>query len=330
MPYGFTKARIKAGNNPATIKFHVLVINQLFKYLMTTEVAKNQTHEIDLNKIKPSHIKGFLDQQAEKNQNSTIYRKQSNLKVFFDYLHVNGYVKTDIMVKFDYFETKKRKQLQNLNDNEKMEIMPLPYGPSIKNDQPIDFTYLEMYKIKEELLVTKMPAICHILAVLYLQGIQLSDMFNLTIDDFEYKEKTKTPVFLKLNYISKKSGLPVEIVFTSKRDIKVLVNAIIRAKARNTPYLINQCSRKEQKYIQSSSLNCRAYVQRITSQIGMPFRTQDICITYVAHLHFNDKLTIEEIVNKLGRTPKQVRNLLNDGIERITEKTYNEQMSLAL
>lgn len=303
MPYGYVDYRLKRGISIKTLKLQAIVIEQFFSYLRYQYEGK----EPDIKQITAKDVRNFLDQQyIEKGMNkSTVYRKQSNLKKFFDYLWKTRQIDNDILVKFNYF----------------------PEDVVVKENtsEPIEYTYEMLLEMKLKVLDSKLPFSSKLLMVLYMKGIQLNDMYRLQVSDFLELPNKK----LGLTYISK-LGLDAEMLFEDKKDIAVIRESIRLAKERDTPYIISVKNSDSQKYQQSQPMMSRYYVLQIADLIGMNLKSDEMRIVYVNYLFHNEHMSHEEIAEMLGRSTANIKKLVREGIARIRPKAYNQQLELAL
>lgn len=307
MPHGFVEYRIKNdGVSSQTVKLQAITIQQFFSFLN----VKYEGNSPQLNKITTKDISDFLDQQKHEYQHEdiTVYRKQSNLKIFFDFLWKTNQIQYDIMSKFNYF-----------NDKEK----PVFNTHSIENK--ITYNYQRLLELKKEVFNSDLPHVSKQLMSFYMKGIQLSDMFKLEINDFVLLPNN----VYSLSYNSK-HGKDALIFFEDKQDIEIIRHSIELARERGTTFLLNVRKSKSGNYEQSAPTLTRYYVERINEFIGFKLRSDEIRVVYVNYLHFEQKKGYQDIADILGRSIINVKKLIAEGLERIVVSGYTKQMELSL
>jgi len=299
MPYGFTKDRLREGIKASTIKFQVIVVEQFFDFLRL-----KYKRDISPNEITIKDVREFLDEQKYKLnlKDGTIYRKQSNLKVFFNYLWKKNIISHDIMAKFNYF------------DNKHVEM---------KSNREINYDYEFLLEQEQKVLNSKLPDTSKLLMLLYIKGIEVSDMYNLTVSNVEIlKDKAE------IRYVSQKTGKDILVEYFDDLEIALLEDMVRRAILRDTPYLIHS-KNKDDNYSKSKPTITRFYMEEINKLIGINLRSDDVRITYVDYLYRKEKLSIGEIAKLLGRNYKYVANLLELAAERMyNQKSYSDDYAI--
>lgn len=303
MPYGYVEYRLKRGISENTLKLQAIVIEQFFSYLR----YKYEGKEPDIKQITEKDVRDFLDQQYIEKEfdKATVYRKQSNLKKFFDFLWETKQIDYDILAKFKYF----------------------PDDVVIKSNttNPIEYTYEILLEKKKLVLNSKLPFTSKLLMVLYTKGIQLNDMYHLQVKDFLELPGNK----IGLTYVSS-LGFDAEMLFENEKDIEVIKKAIKIANERKVPYIISYKNGETKKYQQSQPMLSRYYVLQIADLIGMNVSSNEMRIVYVNYLFHNENMTHEQIAEMLGRSKENIKKLVREGIARIHPKEYNQQLELAL
>lgn len=291
MPYGYEKFKLeKSDKSKNTLKFEVIVIKQFLSFVSLKYKKSKEPHEFT-----SEDVQDFLTKENESWTDHTIYRKQGHLKRFFDYLWETNQISYDFMEKFNYFSSKKEKSKFKFIQSE------------------INYTYEKMIENKTKILTSDLADSSKLLAVLYMKGIQLIDMYNLTIDNFD----TAQLDLIELTYTSK-YNIKTRIPFTDPLDIDVLRRAIEVAIFKGTDYLISVRSKTIQgEYVQTKPISSRTYINYINDFIGMPFRSDEIRVTYVQYLLEQGK-SISEISQLIGRTENSIIHLLQSAKERMS------------
>ncbi|MDD1505867.1 hypothetical protein PVA17_24440 [Lysinibacillus sp. CNPSo 3705] len=291
MPYGYEKYKLeKSDKSKNTLKFEVIVIKQFLSFVSLKYKKSKEPHEFT-----SEDVQDFLTKENESWTDHTIYRKQGHLKRFFDYLWETNQISYDFMEKFNYFSNKKEKSKFKFIQSE------------------INYTYEKMLENKTKILTSDLADNSKLLTVLYMKGIQLIDMYNLTIDNFD----TSQLDLIELTYTSK-YNVETKIPFTDPLDIDVLRRAIEKAIFKGTDYLISVRSKTVQgEYVQTKPISSRTYINYINDFIEMPFRSDEIRVTYVQYLLEQGKST-SEISQLIGRTESSVIHLLQSAKERMS------------
>lgn len=300
MPYGYEKYNLKNSNKrESTLKFEIIVIKQFLKFISLKYNKTKEPYEFT-----PEDVREFLQNESENWTDHTIYRKQGHLKRFFDYLWRTNQISYDFMEKFNFFAAQKDSPANKQN---------FKYIQS-----EICYTYENMIEHKTKILYSDLADNSKLLAVLYMKGIQLIDMYRLTIDNFD----TSKLDMVELSYVSK-FNIKTTIPFTDPLDIEILRQAIEVAIFRGTEYLISVRSKESVgEYVQTKPISSRTYINYINEFIGMPFRSDEIRVTYVHYLSEQGK-TVSEISELIGRTESSVIHLLQSAKERINISNGN-------
>lgn len=288
MPLGYTEYFLKKGKSASTVKFEVTVIKQFLGF-----VSLKYKKSVEPIELLPADVRDFLDLESKKLKASTIYRKQSHLKRFFDYMWRQNIIPFDFMTKFNYFGTPEMDSHYKFSPND------------------INYDYETILEKKQLILASDLPAQSKLLAVLYVKGIQLIDIYNLTINDFYLKAQDH----VELQYVSK-FNVKTKIQFIEQEDSKIIRTFIDTAIERGTDYLINAKS-KEGEYRKSKPIYSRYYMNRINDYINMPYRSDEIRVTYVDYLYRVKKKSISEISTMIGRQEDGVLYLIRSAGERI-------------
>ncbi|MGE7843547.1 hypothetical protein ACQKNX_22560 [Lysinibacillus sp. NPDC093712] len=297
MPYGYEKYNLENNDkSESTLKFEIIVIKQFLTFVSIKYKKSKEPHEFT-----PEDVREFLTVENENWTDHTIYRKQGHLKRFFDYLWKTGQISYDFMEKFDYFANQKEK-------HKKFKYI----------QSEINYTYETMLEYKSKILTSDLADNSKLLAVLYMKGIQLIDMYNLTIDNFD----TSQLDVIELKYVSK-FNVMTRIPFDDPVDIEILRQAIEVAIFRGTDYLISVRSKQVAgEYVQTKPISSRTYINYINDFIGIPFRSDEIRVTYVQYLSEQGK-SVSDISELIGRTESSVIHLLQSAKERISSLKGN-------
>lgn len=291
MPYGYEKYNLVNNNkSESTLKFEIIVIKQFLTFVSLKHKKSREPHEFT-----SEDVRDFLTEENKNWTDHTIYRKQGHLKRFFDFLWKTNQISYDFMEKFDYFANQQKPKKFKYIQSE------------------INYSYENMLDYKYKILTSNLADNSKLLAVLYMKGIQLIDMYNLTIDNFD----TSQLDMVELNYVSK-FNVVTRIPFDDPLDIEILRQAIEVAIFRGTDYLISVRSKEVVgEYVQTKPISSRTYINYINDFIGMPFRSDEIRVTYVQYLYEKGK-TVSEISELIGRTESSIIHLLQSAKERLS------------
>ena len=307
MPFGYTEYRLKEGVSLSTVKSQALVINQFFSFI--DKRNKNKNYEI--NDITAKDVRQFLEQQKNEKKltDFTVYRKQSNLKTFFDYLWKTGQINLDPLTKFNFFSETTTFTTQRAKET------------------LIMYDYRDILQYEQQVLHSdKLSLTSKLLMIFYTKAIQLNDIFTLETTHFnEVYDQDKH--YIVANYLTKQ-GREATITFTDAKEISILKEAFRKSKEKNTPYLISSYIKELGEYGPSSPVNKRYYVNALNQFLGLNLRSEHIRIVYVHYLIKHEGKSVEEVADILGRSDKNIAQLLAEGIERIKINSYNVQMEL--
>lgn len=289
MPYGYEKYRLDKGISPNTVIHEVQLIRALFAYLRKTYKKSVEPHE-----IRPADIQNFLQQQQETGiKDSTLNRKLSYIRQWFDYMWRIGRVPVDFMPKFEL--------------SHKLDLTPA--------DIHLDY----------EALLAKKPAVLEsdelsltakILFLLYMRGLRLRDMVAIEVENIEDKGDVLSLL------VEKKDGYTCHLEFTGK-EIPVLREGINRAIFRGTPYLLSSKVKNDYTVFQLGSLS--DYTEALTAFVGVPMRSGDIRFAYVHYLYSVEHKNLEDIQRILGVSLDSASRILKDSLVRLKAPKEEEQ-----
>ncbi|MGF9975505.1 site-specific integrase [Viridibacillus arvi] len=282
----FEKYRLEANIKPTTLKYELMVINQLIAYLNTLHKKSVEPYE-----IKPSEIHDFIDQQRKTNKISTVNRKIGHIKNWFDYLWRSKQITYDFMEKFEFI--KDETKTNSIHVNYKM--------------------LLDKRKI---IAAANIPITAKLLYIFYLKGLRPRDIFEITINDFKDKGST-----FELN-IETISGYDAHIVFDNPVDVGIILSAIERAVFRNIPYILSSKNSKGyyDKFNQDSNSN---YIEHIVNLIGVQFSSGTIRQAYINHLYDVENKSVEEIAMCVGTSLSNIALALKKSVVSTEEQRYN-------
>lgn len=302
MPYGYVKYRIGKGDNPITVKSHAVVINQFFSFL-TAKYGEAP----DILNIRGHHVLEFLEQQykEKKLSKSTVIKKQSHLKVFFDYLWDRKMIPIDYVCKIDYF-----------GDNKTLES---------STSKPIKYTYEELLQYEKKVLTSDISFKSKLLMIAYMKGIALHDIF--TLKDHHFSQSGEN---LFLRYTSR-MGETAELLITDQLEISVIKEAIEKAHSVGVSYILYGRTRDTGEYGPSSAANRTYLASNINNVLGITLKADDMRVAYVNYLYYKLGKSEQEISKMLGRSVSNIIKLRKQGVARIEGVSYNKvQMELEL
>ncbi|PSL41080.1 phage integrase family protein with SAM-like domain [Planomicrobium soli] len=281
MPYGYEKYRLDKGISPNTVVHEVQLIRALFAYLRKTYKKSVEPHE-----IRPADIQKFLQQQQETGiKDSTLNRKLSYIRQWFDYMWRIGRVPVDFMPKFEY--------------GEKLDLTPA--------DIHLDYEAL-LAKKTAVLEADELSLTAKIFFLLYMRGLRLRDMTAIEVENFENKGDVLSLL------VEKKDGFTCHLEFTGN-EIPVLQDGINRAIFRCTPYLLSSKVKNEYTVFQLGSLS--DYTEALSAFVGVPMRSGDIRFAYVHYLYSVEHKNLEDIQRILGVSLDSASRILKESLTRL-------------
>ncbi|TWT09204.1 site-specific integrase [Planomicrobium sp. CPCC 101079] len=281
MPYGYEKYRLDKGISPNTVVHEVQLIRALFAYLRKTYKKQVEPHE-----IRPSDIQKFLLQQQETGiKDSTLNRKLSYIRQWFDYMWRIGRVPVDFMPKFQF--------------SEKLDLTPA--------DIHLDYEAL-LAKKPAVLETDELSLTAKILFLLYMRGLRLRDMIAIEVDNFEDHGDKLTLL------VEKKDGFTCHLEFTGQ-EVPVLRDGINRAIFRTTPYLLSSKVKNDYTVFQLGSLS--DYTEALSAFVGVPMRSGNIRFAYVHYLYSVERKNLEDIQRILGVSLDSASRILKESLTRL-------------
>ncbi|MCM2535213.1 phage integrase N-terminal SAM-like domain-containing protein [Neobacillus pocheonensis] len=108
MPYGFIKHIEDKGYRTETVKSYEKVVNQFFRYIMTTFPSNKEPFQIS-----PIDIKNYLEEQLDRDKSiSTVNKELAILKTLFHYLWEINKVPIDPTVKIKRYKEEKERKVE--------------------------------------------------------------------------------------------------------------------------------------------------------------------------------------------------------------------------
>lgn len=288
MPYGYKEYRLKNGLSEKTVLPEVQMLRSMLVYINAIYKRDIEPHE-----IRPSDIRNYLDNQRNLGiQDSTVNRKLIFIRNFFNYLWEQNKITIDFMPKFKYAD---QLNLQSKN---------------------ILVDYQSILNKREGFLKSsRFPITAKITFILYLRGIRIRDLLEVKVSDF-----TDHGDEMVLSFVTYK-GLTATNTFSEKEEISVILEAIERAIFRGVPYILS--SKVKGVFTQFQPASMSDYIELIADYLGHPFRSEEIRFAYVKHLYTVEKLTIEEIQERMGITFETTTRILKEALERVKAVDYN-------
>lgn len=270
-----------------TIKYEV---EQLESFL--TFVEKYNSKQMEPYQIKPSDIKAYLKYQKEekKVKDTTIKRKISAIRQYFDFLWKTGKVPYDFMPKLTY-EYDIPKKIGSTN-------------------------YLDLLNKKENVLYDARLLLNDKLYFLFtIKGLKLRDIEQLQVGNLSDEGNKVVLRFENTN------GFIVEHSFTEDPEVAVLLQAIERSAFREHGILIASTNQKEPNYIRS---NQKEILKRLHDALGHPFKGEEIRLAYVHYMYKVERKSLEEMGEDLGVSVDSIALTLKLVLERYKHLDYNK------
>jgi len=285
----YEKYRLRNNISPNTVIHEVRLIQNMLNH-----INRKYNKTVALHDIRPSDIREYLDyQQTLGLEKSTIMRKVSFIRQWFNYLWLESIIPIDYMTKFKYEIDTEEKQPTKIN-----------------------YLYQDLLDKKSDLLRShELTLTAKLIFIFYMKGIRLRDIVKLEIADFNDKgDLIEFKVVLH-------NGFPIEVQFTDVDEISVLLSGFERSLFRSTAFLFT--SKKNADYIQLRMSSVNDYNIALTKYIGFPIRSEEIRVVYVYYLYKVKDLDIEIIQKSLGISIDNTVRLLKQGLERLSQVDYN-------
>lgn len=288
MPYGYEEYRLSKGISPNTTYTEVRLIQSLLAF-----VNHKYKRKVEPREIKPGDIREFLLEQKKELglKDSTIKRKMTTIRNWYDYLWRINKIEHDFMVKFT-----------------------LPTKLNLKNsDIQVDYELL-LSKRNEILTSSKILLYAKMLFILYMRGFRVRDIVVITLDYIE--DHGDSIVFS----VPKKNGCTQRAIFTDE-EIPVILSCIERAIFRGTPYLMS--SKVDNEYVPLQIGSFKDYLNSLKEHLGFPFRSEEVRLAYVHYLYTVKHKKVEELQDFLGMKLLSVSQTLKESLERVKKVNYN-------
>jgi Phage integrase, N-terminal SAM-like domain len=262
---------------PITLHQYTNAVEMLFEHLK----FKYKTSIVDPVNVKPSDIKGFLDEKLDKGISAnTVNKYLSTLRTFFHYMWENNKVGIDPVVKIKYYK--------------------------VESVGTKEFTFQTLLDISPKILKDgQYPLILKCIFILAMKGCRFSEYHFKKDDVIEYGEEViintkrrsirlkgqESNIFMSF-YINSQFD-PGEYVFTTKRH--------------NTG---------EFAPIEYDSLYL--YMGYIRDDFKLPksFKLDNIRMSYVYYNKKVNNYTVEQLASDLGIEQASAAALLKESIER--------------
>jgi len=289
MPYGYEKFRLSNGISPNTVVHEVRMIRSLLGFINQKYKKTVEPHE-----IRPIDIHEYLDNERSSGiKDTTVNRKLTYIRGWFDYLWEIGKVPLDFMPKLKY--------AQKLD---------------LKSASKIDINYVNLLSIKPQLLKEPRLALtAKLLFIFYMKGVRVRDIIEITVANFEDHGDVIT---LR---IEKKSKVVLYLTFDEPEEITVLLSGIERAIFRGVSYLFSSKIAGEFVILRVGSI--KDYIISLTDYLGFQLRSEEMRFAYVHYLYNVRNMKIEDIQEQLGTSLHTTTRLLKESLERMRGVDYN-------
>ncbi|MDX1806659.1 MAG: site-specific integrase [Paenisporosarcina sp.] len=287
IPYGYSEYRLKNGISEKTVLPEAQMLKSMLIYVNSIYKRPVEPHE-----IRPSDIKSYLDDQRKQGiQDSTVRRKLIYIRNFFNYLWEINKIPIDFMPKLKY-----SKQLD-------------------LKSKDISLDYSKMLERQKDFLTSaRYPLNAKIAYLFYMRGIRVRDLYELTVSDFN---DLGNEIVLKFETYS---GLMATYHFKEAEEINVILSAIERSIFRGVNYILS--SKVKGVYTQFQPASMSDYIELIAAYLGHPFKSEQIRFAYVKHLYTVEKLSIEQIQERMGITFETTTRILKEALERVKVVDY--------
>jgi len=262
MPHGFKKYLNEHNYKDRTIEAHVKEVENFFAFL---DNHHNKTKE--LFQIVPADIKSYLENQLQTLKHTTVYKKLGILKLFFHHLWESGQIGPDPCVKIQL--PKQEKEYNSL------------------------LTHQMLYDIQSNIYNShKYPTRLKLAFIFALYGFKSNELYFLK-EDFDIVNDNEV------------------IINTGKRDVHIKeIAAQILIEFYNsqslfaeTPYFLFSKTIVDKNiiYDRISYITINRHLGKIANDFKLPpLNLTKARYSYIYHLAYKEKLSFEEISEKLG------------------------------
>ena len=296
MPYGYEKYRLDNQKSPNTVVNEVSLIQSFLRFVDNFYDKSVAPHE-----IRPIDVRNFLDNERRKPiADSTVNRKLTYIRLWFNYMWEIGKIPVDFMEKFKY---------EGLDSTPKSKVITLNYAELLEKKNDVYLNPRVMLNAKLFFLFD-------------MRGIRRRDTLQVTIDDIKDNGDEWTV------YVETRDGHTAVFKITDPAEISVLLQGIERAIFRNSKYLFTTKSKKDGVYVQETHSSSTITNDAITKAIGYPVYSEVLRYSYVHYQHIEQKLKIEEIEELLGASRERAAEILKEALVRVKIVDYNMQITV--
>ncbi len=278
MLFGYEEYRLKAGISPGTLVTEVELLKSFIRYVNVLNDKKLEPYE-----IRPVDVRSFLDQETEKGlQASTIKRKLSHIRQYFDYLWKIGKVPVDFMPKFDYVLVIEKKVAK--------------------------LSYTEFAREKKKILQHPTLALNAKLYFLFaMAGFRMREIERLRSRHFRDLGDR-----IEMNFVTSQD-VYWQLVFEDATEIAVIVQVMERVVFREHDYLVASDKKYGADYVRN---NMKDIYSGLSALLPKPFKTEEVRTAYIYHLYSVQEKSFDEMVDLLGVTPESLTYALKRVFER--------------
>lgn len=258
-----------------------------------SSVLANVNDDADnpFSRITGKNVENFFSKEREVLSARTVYRKITIITHYFDFLSHKGLVIIDFMPKF-------RRRFQKLDWT----------TPSL------NVNYLDLLKnekvILEQSSINLMPRVIYLL---FLYGLELKDIMNITLDDIKVGENLKE-IVLFINNPSTSTDRIIHV--QDELKYKVLLAAYEVAQEKSSKYLVY--TKRGEHYGMYNPSNLPDMMKPIKEIIGYSLSSsKQTMYAYVYYLIKTKNYSIEHVSDVLGKPLKVTAKLVKTTLERV-------------
>ncbi len=292
MPYGYEAYRLKNNISPNTTIIEVGTIQSFLTYVNTKYNKTVLPYE-----IRPIDVKEFLDNERNKGiQDSTVNRKLSYIRTWFNYMWEQGKITVDFMPKLKY--------------REKLDITP--------KSKIIELNYVELLEKKATVFMNRDLSLNTKLFFLFdMRGIRRRDAIKVTVDEItDQTSEIIVSLTTKENHVA-------TFTISEPSEMAVILQATERALFRNTVYLFSK--KEKDHYIPYPYSSLSKSNDSIAQVIGHPIKSEILRFAYVHYLYTHLNKNIVEIQELLGANLSRTSLIVKESLVRLKNIDYTIQ-----
>ena len=295
MPYGYETYRLKNKISPNTIVIEIGTIKSFLTY-----VNNKYDKEVAPHEIRPIDVKDYLDNERNKGiQDSTVNRKLSYIRTWFNYMWEQGKIPIDFMPKLAY--------------RDKLDITP--------KSKIIQINYMELLEKKRTVFTNSELSLNTKLFFLFdMRGIRRRDAIKVTTDNI-VDETSQITISLET-----KECYMATFTIDDPAEMAVILQAVEQSVFRNTKYIFSK--KDKDRYIPYPYSSLSKSNESIARVIGYPIKSEVLRYAYVHYLYSYLNKNLEEIQKLLGANLSRTALIVKESLVRLKNIDYTIQRTI--